>query len=74
MDNIMRRVVLAALLPLFSLPVFAQSGEVDRLANEIESEVISWRHHLHEYPELSNREFKTAEYVARHLRSLNLEV
>ena len=70
----MRRVVLAALLTVFSLTVFAQSSEVDRLANEIESEVISWRHHLHEYPELSNREFKTAEYVARHLRSLNLEV
>ena len=70
----MRRVVFAALLPLFTLSVFAEPNEVDRLANNIESEVINWRHHLHEYPELSNREFKTAEYVARHLRSLNLEV
>tara|TARA_B100002003_G_scaffold156302_1_gene144968 strand:+ start:126 stop:1436 length:1311 start_codon:yes stop_codon:yes gene_type:complete len=74
MDNIMRRVVFAALLPLFTLSVFAEPNEVDRLANNIESEVINWRHHLHEYPELSNREFNTAEYVARHLRSLNLEV
>mgnify|MGYP001272007724 FL=1 len=70
----MRRVVFAALLPLFTLSVFAEPNEVDRLANNIESEVINWRHHLHEYPELSNREFNTAEYVARHLRSLNLEV
>lgn len=70
----MRRVALAALLPLFSLSVFAQSNQVDKLASEIESDVISWRHHLHQYPELSNREFNTAEYVAKYLRSLGLKV
>ncbi len=37
-------------------------------------DLIKWRRHLHQYPELSNREFKTAEYVAAHLRSLGLEV
>jgi hypothetical protein len=26
----------------------------------IESKVIDWRHHFHQNPELSNREFKTA--------------
>ena len=30
--------------------------------------------HLHKYPELGNREFKTAEYIEKHLRSLGLEV
>ena len=40
----------------------------------LESKCINWRHHLHENPELSNREFKTAEYVAAHLRHLGLEV
>lgn len=59
---------------VFSAVAAAQSGDVDRLANEIESDVIAWRHHLHQYPELSNREFKTAEYVAKFLRSLDLEV
>ena len=36
--------------------------------------VIEWRRYLHENPELSNREVKTAEYVTKHLRSLGYEV
>ena len=42
--------------------------------DQIESRVINWRHHIHQNPELSNREFKTAEYVAAHLKSLGIEV
>jgi amidohydrolase len=42
--------------------------------NDVESKLIEWRHHIHENPELSNREFKTAEYVAKHLESLGIEV
>ncbi|CAM3963329.1 amidohydrolase [Pseudoalteromonas byunsanensis] len=41
---------------------------------KIDEKVIEWRRHLHQYPELSNREFKTAKYIAEHLRSLGLEV
>ena len=59
---------------VFSVAAAAQSAEVDRLADPVEADVIAWRHHLHQYPELSNREFKTAEYVAKFLRSLDLEV
>ncbi|MBD0832134.1 amidohydrolase [Aestuariibaculum sediminum] len=40
----------------------------------IESKIIDWRHHFHQYPELSNREFKTAAKIATHLKSLGLEV
>ena len=36
--------------------------------------MIEWRHHIHEHPELSNREYQTAEYIAAHLKSLGLEV
>ena len=36
--------------------------------------MIEWRRHLHQYPELGNREFKTAEYIEKHLRRLGLEV
>ena len=36
--------------------------------------VIEWRHDIHQYPELSNREFKTAAKVAKHLNNLGLEV
>lgn len=49
-------------------------SSVDQLALLLESEYIHWRHHLHQNPELSNREFKTADFVASHLRSLGLEV
>lgn len=59
---------------VFSVAAVAQSADVDRLADSVEADVIAWRHHLHQYPELSNREFKTAEYVAKFLRSLDLEV
>ncbi|MFD1161860.1 amidohydrolase [Hwangdonia seohaensis] len=41
---------------------------------DIEEKVIEWRRHFHENPELSNREFKTAETIANHLKSLGLEV
>lgn len=42
--------------------------------NAIEQEVIQWRHHFHEFPELSNREFNTAKRVAQTLESFGLEV
>ncbi len=40
----------------------------------VEERVINWRRDIHQNPELSNREFKTAEKVANHLRSLGMEV
>ena len=43
-------------------------------SNELESKVIKWRHEIHQNPELSNREFKTAEKVAVHMESLGIEV
>jgi metal-dependent amidase/aminoacylase/carboxypeptidase family protein len=46
--------------------------EIDRLAAAIEPEVVAWRH-LHEHPELSNREVETAKYIAERLRSFGLE-
>ncbi len=39
----------------------------------IEAKVIDWRHYFHQNPELSNREFKTAEKIATHLKSLGLK-
>ena len=48
--------------------------QVDQSADRIEPKVIEWRRHFHQFPELSNREFKTAEKVAEHLRHLGLDV
>lgn len=57
---------------------FSASAQMDAQLLEdieaIEQEVIDWRHYFHENPELSNREFKTAEKIAEHLRSLGLDV
>ena len=36
--------------------------------------VIEWRHDIHEFPELGNREFRTSKKVAEHLLSLGIEV
>jgi amidohydrolase len=36
--------------------------------------VIEWRRDLHQHPELSNREFRTAKVLAAHLEALGLEV
>lgn len=62
---------------MFCNMAFAQKKlykKVDKLSEAIESQVIKWRHHIHQNPELSNREFKTAEMVAAHLKKLGLEV
>ncbi len=57
-------------------PVFTidMSREIDAAAVKLMPKVIEWRRHLHQYPELSNRETKTAKYVEDHLRKLGLEV
>lgn len=49
------------------------ASEIDKLAAAIEPEMITWRRHLHQNPELSNREVETAKYVAERLRSFGLE-
>ncbi len=51
-----------------------ETSALQQMSSEIEPEVIAWRHHFHEFPELSNREFKTAAYIEEYLRSLGLEV
>ena len=57
---------------LFTQIIYPQieKGALESVADK----VIQWRHHIHQNPELSNREFKTAEYVANHLKSLGIEV
>ncbi len=49
-------------------------SEVNAAAERVLPKVIEWRRHLHQYPELSNRETKTAKYVENHLRRIGLEV
>ena len=37
------------------------------------TKVTDWRHHFHEFPELSNREYKTQESIAQALIEMGLE-
>jgi amidohydrolase len=49
-------------------------SKVDELSASIEPKVIAWRRDLHEHPELSNRESRTAKLVAEQLGRLGLQV
>ncbi len=60
---------------IFSLFIAGVQAQVNENAYDaIEPKVIEWRHHIHQNPELSNREFNTSTYVAEHLKSLGIEV
>ncbi|MCR9262933.1 MAG: amidohydrolase [Flavobacteriaceae bacterium] len=56
------------------LSLWAQDAKLEKDYQAIESKVIEWRRDIHQNPELSNREFKTAEKIAEHLKSLGIEV
>ena len=67
--------ILLACIMLLSFPKLnAQSNNLERNFKDIEQKVIDWRRDIHQNPELGNREFKTATLVAKHLRSLGMEV
>jgi len=53
---------------------FSHSQSIDNQISDIEEKLISWRHDFHKNPELSNREFRTSEVIAKHLESLGIEV
>ena len=69
-----------AIIFCFSLLIigsaFGQKNDekIRKLSDKIEQKVIEWRRHVHQNPELSNREFETAKYIETHLRSLGISV
>ncbi len=67
------KAIFALLFFSTSLIISAQNTLKQDIIN-IEDKLIEWRHHFHQNPELSNREFKTAEKIAEHLKSLGLDV
>jgi amidohydrolase len=77
--------LLSLLLLLLLAPGLIQPGpaeaqlaelraEIDREAERLEPQVIEWRRDFYQHPELSNREFRTAEVIEAFLRGLGLEV
>lgn len=74
----MKKIILFTGLFTFSIFASAQNAalksKIAQKAASLESKVITWRRDFHQNPELGNREFKTAEKIAAHLRSLGIEV
>lgn len=66
--------------PLLScIPMLFAHGQdvqqqISQKATAVLPKVIEWRRYIHQHPELSYQEFKTAEYIAQHLRKLGLDV
>jgi amidohydrolase len=77
----MRKFFIAAGICFYSVSLVAQTDDAVKLKekiaaaiDKIEPRCIAWRKQIHQYPELGNREFKTAALVAAHLRSLGMDV
>ena len=68
---------LAFLAP--TLPAAAQDAaptqrpEVVAAGKAVQQQVIDWRRHFHQHPELSNREERTGQKIAEALRAMGLE-
>lgn len=67
------------LLPFVLLQIATISAQdISKTINEkalaIQPKLAEWRRHIHQNPELGNREFKTAAYIVEHLKNLGLEI
>ena len=65
--------LVAALLALVPCATLAADAQVEALAAKVDGKVQAWRRDLHQHPELGNREVRTAQLVAEHLRALGFE-
>jgi amidohydrolase len=69
------RLTCVVALLLAWLPQASAQSSVDASIDKVEPSVIAWRRHIHQNPELSFQEVKTAAYVAERLRAIGgLEV
>ncbi len=55
------------------ITTYCSAQNIDQIVAQTNDSVIAWRRHLHQYPELSNREFKTAAFIAQQLQKLGIE-
>ena len=60
---------------LISLSISADlKNDLEKQIGPLMDKVIEWRHDIHQNPELSNREYRTARKIEAHLRSLDIKV
>lgn len=68
----------AALLVVVSMPGAAVADithqQLEAALAKVDGRVVTWRRDFHQHPELSNREVRTSNVVADHLKKLGLEV
>ncbi len=76
----MRTLVLMALLVPVTIQAQTARGanpldaDVERLAVELNAQVVAWRRDFHQHPELGNREKRTAAIIADELKKLGFTV
>lgn len=71
----MRKTLIAALLPLLLAATATTAAEsVQQLTQPELKQITAWRRDLHEHPELSNREVRTAKLIADELKKLGYTV
>jgi amidohydrolase len=73
------RTLIATLLLALATTAFAAEADgwhsyIDAETERLYDDVVEWRRHFHQNPELSNREFETAAYIEEFLRGLDMEV
>jgi amidohydrolase len=59
--------------PAAALEPSPVAARIDAALAASRQELVEWRRHLHQNPELGNREVETARFVAERLRSFGLE-
>jgi amidohydrolase len=72
-----KNVILTLLLfciEIISAQNIALKTKIAQKATALEQKVVAWRRDFHQNPELGNREFKTAQKITDHLKSLGIEV
>jgi amidohydrolase len=79
MNALSLRMLVALAMLAIAAPSSAQtagmfSTQVEASIAQVLPRMIAWRRDLHEHPELSYEEVRTARVVAQHLRSLRMEV
>jgi len=72
----MKRSLLSLVVGIVACSAFSAHANIniDKEVKSVENKVIEWRRDIHKHPELSNRETRTAAMVAKHLKSLGMQV
>ena len=74
MNKLSKLFVFSILLLSLQLSAAPAWETIDDVIAGNSEQMVKWRRWFHQHPELSNREFNTAEYIARELSNMGLDV